>query len=115
MQFRTERTHQNSHNDWSAGYAETYRSVHSRDVYGNCAQRQTENQSEENAAYIRFVESLDLVSEKLLHIVHSFVFAHNCYAVAVLQTQVVGGKELYVSARNATDVNAVCISQLQLS
>ena len=74
-----------------------YWHLHAWNGNRNSAYCQTKDDAEEYAADVRFFESFNGIAEETLHIVYSLMFANYCYAVAILQSQIVGGKELDVA------------------
>ena len=74
-----------------------YWHLHTRNGNRNSAYCQTKDDAEEYAADVRFFESFNGIAEETFHIVDSLVLANHSYAVAILQSQIVGGKEFDVA------------------
>ena len=84
-----------------------YWHLHAWNGNRNSANSQTKDNTEEYAADVRFFESLNGIAEETFHIVHSLMFANHSYAVAILQSQIVGGKELDVATQYSAHINSI--------
>ena len=113
MYARAECSNNDAHYDRSSGYAEFHRCTHSRyrDRYHSYGK--THEQSEEYGAEVRLVEHLHGIAEESLGVVYVDGCAHNGHAVAILQVQVVGGKQLYVASHHAAHVHAIGLAHVQ--
>ena len=92
-----------THDDGAAGYAEAHGGCGTGDGDGDRAKQQTEHHAEEDAA-----------EDKLLHIVERLGSTDDNDTVAILQAQVVGGKELQVAAQDTAHVDTIGGTQLEV-
>ena len=88
MESRAECTHYDADDDRSSCNAEFDRHCHTRELQRYAAEDNAEDDAYLFRQQIRCVESLLLIAENSLHVVHRASFSHNCEFVAELEAKI---------------------------